>query len=82
VFDDEDAEEVGVAASAEDVPREGGEAEGGDCGWMKEPKGVAPALGEECPEKDGTAAENCGGGAFCEDGETQEKAEEEGSKEG
>ena len=26
VFDDEDAEEVGVAAGGEDVPREGGEA--------------------------------------------------------
>jgi len=30
VFDDEDAEEVGIAAGTEDVPGECGEAEGGD----------------------------------------------------
>jgi len=46
VFDDEDAEEVGVPAGAEDVPRENGETERRDCGWMKQAQGVPPALGE------------------------------------
>jgi len=46
VLDDEDAEEVGVAAGAEEVPGQGGEAEGGDCGGIKEAEGVSPALGE------------------------------------
>jgi len=57
VFDDEDAEEVWVAVGAEDVPREGGEAERGDCGWMKEAQGVAPAFGKEGPEQN-RAAQN------------------------
>jgi len=64
VFDDEDAEEIGVAAGAEEVPGQGGEAEGRDCGWVKKAEGVAPTLGEERPEKDRASAENYGGGAF------------------
>jgi len=51
VLDDEDAEEIGVAAGAEDVPRECSEAERHESGGMKEAAGVAPALGEERPEK-------------------------------
>ncbi len=64
VFDEEDAEEVGVAAGAEDVPRESGDAESCDSGGMEEAEGVAPTLGEERPEKDRASAENYGGGAF------------------
>ncbi len=64
MFDDEDAEEVGVAAGAEDVPGEGGEAEGGDSGGVKEAEGVAPVLGEERPEKNDTSTKNYGCGAF------------------
>ena len=68
VFDDEDAEEIGVTAGAKDVPGKSGEAEGGEGGGMEEAEGVAPALGEERPEKNGAAGENDGGGAFGEDG--------------
>src|SRR5216684_5636438 len=64
VLDNEDAEEIGVAAGAEDVPRESGEAEGSEGDGMKEAESVAPALGEERPEKNGAAGENDGGGAF------------------
>ena len=49
VLDDEDAEEVGVAAGTEDVPGEGGKAETGDGDRMKAAEGVAPAIGEEGP---------------------------------
>src|SRR6266849_9389150 len=76
VFDDEDAEEIGIAMGAEDVPGKRGEAEGSDCDGMKEAEGVAPALGEERPEKYGAAEENDGCGAFCEDGEAEEETEE------
>jgi len=76
VFDDEDAEKIGVAAGAEDVPGKSGEAKGRDGRRMKEAESVAPALGEERPEKDGAAGENDRGGAFGEDGEAEEEAEE------
>ncbi len=56
VFDDEDAEEIWIAAGAEDVPGKRGQAEGGDGGWMKEAEGIAPTFREECPEEDGAAA--------------------------
>jgi len=80
VFDDEDAEEVGVAAGAEDVPGESGEAEGREGGGMKEAEGVAPALGEERPEENGAAGEDDGGRAFGEDGEAEEETEEKESE--
>jgi len=76
VLDDEDAEKVGVAASAENVPRERGEEEGRNRSGVNEPEGVAPALGEERPEKNGAAAKNNGGGAFCKNGEAEEKTEQ------
>ena len=67
VLNDEDAEEIGVAAGADDVSGKCGKAERRDCRGMKEAEGVAPAFGEERPEKDGAAGKNDGGGAFCED---------------
>jgi len=51
VLDDEDAEEIRVAAGAEDVPGKSGEAEGRDGGGMKRREAFAPAFGEERPEK-------------------------------
>ncbi len=42
---------------------------------MKEAKGVAPALGEERPEKNGAAGENDGGGTFGEYGQAKEETE-------
>ena len=66
VLDDEDAEEIRIAAGAEDVPGKSGEAEGRDGGGMKEAEGVAPALGEERPEKNGAAHEDDASGAFRE----------------
>src|SRR5712691_10680327 len=60
VFDDEDAEEIGVAAGAQDVPGKSGEAEGRDACGMKEAEGLTPAAGEERPEKDRAAGENDG----------------------
>ena len=77
VFDDEDAEEVGVAAGTEDVPGKCGEAEAGDGDGMKAAEGVSPALGEDGPEKDCTAGENYCGRTFGESGEAEEQTEEE-----
>src|SRR5713101_8851458 len=76
VLDDEDAEEVGVAAGAEDVPRQSRCAERGERGWMKEAEGVSPALGEERPEEDRAAAEDYRGGALGEHRQSEEKTEE------
>jgi hypothetical protein len=70
VFDDEDAEEIGVATGAEDVPGKRGDAEGGDCGGLKQAEGVAPAFGEDGPEEDGATGEDDGCGTFGENGET------------
>src|SRR5712692_7333762 len=75
VLDDEDAEEVGIASGAEDIPGKSGEAEGPDRGGVKDAEGVAPTFGKERPEKNGTAGENDGGGALGEDGETEEETE-------
>ena len=36
VFDDEDAKEIGIAAGAENVPRQGSDAERRECGGMKQ----------------------------------------------
>src|SRR2546430_12847929 len=76
VLDDEDAEEIGVAAGAEDVPRKSGHTERSDCGGMKEAEAVGPAFREKRPGKNGAAGENDGGGTFGEDGETKEETEE------
>jgi len=77
MFDDEDVEEVGVAVGAEDVPGKGGATERCDRDGMKQADGVAPALGEEPPEKYGAAGKNHGGRAFREDGETEEESGEQ-----
>ena len=82
VLDDEDAEEIRVASGTEDVPGQSRHAERGDCGWMKETEGVAPALAEKRPETDRAAAKNYRGGPFGENGKTEKKTEEEGSKGG
>ena len=76
VLDDEDAEEVGVAAGTQDIPGEGGQAERGDGGGMKETEGVAPALREKRPGKNGASGKNDGGGSFCEDREAKEETEQ------
>src|SRR5207253_3030160 len=76
VFDDEDAEKIGVPASAKDIPGESRKTKRCHGGWMKEAKGVAPAFGEKGPEKNGASAENDGGGAFGEDGKAEEEPEE------
>jgi len=80
VLDDEDAEEIGVAAGAQDVPGEGGQAEGRERSGMKEAQGVAPAFGEERPKENGAATENDRCGAFGEDGEAEKEAEENKSE--
>src|SRR5260370_33990652 len=78
VFDDEDAEKIGIAAGASDVPGKSGQAKGRDGRRMKEAEGVAPALGEERPEKDSACGENDRGGAFGEDRQgKEENAEKE-----
>jgi len=69
VFDDKNAEEVGVAVGAENVPGKSGEAEAGNGDGVKTPEGVAPALGEGGPEKNGSAGEDEGCGTFGEGGE-------------
>src|SRR5882762_5013107 len=82
VLDDEDAEEIRVAAGAEDVPGKSGEAEGRDGGGMKEAESITPPLGEERPEKDCAAGENNGRRALCEDSEAEEETEKDESKPG
>jgi hypothetical protein len=76
VLDDEDVEEVGVAAGAEDVPGKSSETEGREGDGMKKSKGLAPAFGEERPEKYGASGENDGGWALCQDREAKEQTEE------
>ena len=82
VFDDKDAEEVGISAGAEDVPGKSREAEADDADGMKATEGVTPALGEEGPEKNPSAGEDDRGGAFGENGEAKEETEEEGGNGG
>ncbi len=82
VLDDEDAEEIGVTACTKNVPGKSGEAERRKSGGMEEAEGVAPAFGEERPEKDGAAGKNDGRGAFGEDGEAEEETEENESQPG
>ena len=80
VLDEEDAEKVGVASSAEDVPREGSETERSEGSGMKEPKSIAPAFGEERPEENGAPGEDDGSGAFGENGKAEKESEEEESE--
>src|SRR5271170_3749998 len=68
VLEDKDAEEIGIAAGAEDVPGERGETETGDGHGMKAAKGVAPASGRDGPEENGAAREKDGRRAFRERG--------------
>src|SRR5260370_26112568 len=75
VFDDENAEKIGIASGAQDVPGESAQAKGRDCGGMKEAEGLAPALGEKRPEKKGAAGEKDGRGALCGGGEGEGKTE-------
>ena len=82
VFDDEDAEEVGVAAGAEDVPGKSSETEAGDGDGMKTAEGVSPAFSEDGPEKNSAAGEDDGRGTFGESGETKKQPEEKGGKRG
>ena len=49
---------------------------------MKTADGVAPALGEEGPEKDGAAGKDEGRGAFGEGGKAQKETEQDGGKGG
>jgi len=77
VLDDEDAEEVGVATGAKDVPGKSCEAEAGDGDGVKTAEGVAPALGERGPEENSATGENYCGGTFGESGEAKKGPEEE-----
>ena len=80
VLDDEDAEEVGTAPGAQDVPRQGRRKKRGERDGMKQPEGVAPALGEERPEKDSAAHENDARRAFRENREPEKKPEQDPGK--
>src|SRR5258708_27811632 len=82
VEDDEDAEERGVAAGAEEGLGRSGYAGRGGCGWMRETEDIARALGENRRENAGAATKNYRSGAFGEDGKTERKTEEEGNKGG
>ena len=80
VLDDEDAEEIGVAAGTENVPGQGSEAEDRDCGGMKQAEHVAPALGKERPEEDRPAAENDAGRTLGQHCESKEKSKQNWSE--
>jgi hypothetical protein len=64
VFDDEDAEEIGIASSTQDVPGRSSEAETSDGHRMKATETVPPTLGEGRPEENGAAGKNNCCGAF------------------
>jgi len=83
VLDDEDAEEIRIAAGAEDVPGKSGEAEGRDGGGMKEAEGVGgQRLRRSAQKKNGAAAENNGRRAFRQDSEAEEETRKDESKPG
>ena len=75
VFDEEDAQEIGIAACAENVPGKCRQGERRGCERMKKAEGVAPAVCEERPEKDAASAQNYGHGTFGEDGGAEEESE-------
>ncbi len=77
VLDEEDAEEIGIAAGAENVPGKSREAKSGDGDWVKKKESVAPALRQERPEEDGTSAENDCGGAFGKNCQAEEKSKKD-----
>jgi len=64
VLDDEDAEEIGIVAGAEDVPGQGGQTKGSHCRGMKQAESIAPALRENSPEENRSSAQDNGGGTF------------------
>ena len=76
VLDEKNAEEVGITARAEDVPREGSEAEAEDGDGMKAPQGIAPALGADGPKKNRTARKDDCSRAFRKNGKAKEETEE------
>ena len=80
VFDDEDAEKIGIAAGAENVPGKRSGTKAGDGHGMKTAEGGGPALGGGGPKKNGAARKNQRGGAFGESGEAEEEAEQKGGK--
>src|SRR5215472_808306 len=76
VLDDEDAQEIRIAASAQNVPGQGGSAESGNAHWMQEPKRVVPAFGDPRPEQHRSGAENDGRRAFGQSGQRERKAKQ------
>src|SRR5262249_52516289 len=80
VFDDEDAEEFGIAAGTEHVPGQRGGAKAGDGDNMEEAEGIAPAFGDDRPKKNCAARKNDCHGTFRENGETKKASEENESE--
>ncbi len=81
VFNDEDAEKIGIALGANDVPGERSHAEAADGHGVKAAKGVAPALGEDSPQKHRATGENDRRWPFRECGKAEEATEKKGGKE-
>jgi len=77
VLDDEDAEEIGIAAGTQDVPGERGEAEAGNRDRMKTAEGVAPAPGDCRSQQYAATGKHDCGGALRERSEAEEEAKEE-----
>jgi len=73
VLDDEDAEEVGTAPGAQDVPGRAVAKKRGERDGMKEPEGVAPALVKSAQKKTAAAHENDARRAFRENREPEKK---------
>ena len=73
VLDDEDVEEIGIAAGAEDVPGQGSQTERGDCDGMKQTERVAPPPSENCPEENRAAGQDNRSGTFGEYREPEKK---------
>src|SRR5207253_10838260 len=60
VLDDEDAQELRIAASAHNVPGQGGSRESGNAQRMQEPNRVVPAFGDPRLEPHSSGAAHTG----------------------
>ena len=75
VLQDEDADKIGIAQRAQNVPGQRRHAEYGDDQWMQETKWRAPQAGERGPYQSRAARKDHGGWAFREHGSSEKKSE-------
>src|SRR5262249_20590858 len=77
MLDDEDGQEVGIAAGADEIPGKSREQKERDRGRRGQPDGGAPAFGDQGPEENGPAGKNQRCRSFTKNRESQEKSKEQ-----